>query len=166
MAIILGLFSLYDWWIFRTTHDPEKIKLKLPEVIKKQIQRVIRDKTDIREKKLFEATGLKLALSAISSGFIVSILESVCTGQLYLPTIVYVMRLPYVRMDSILFLLLYNIMFILPLVIIFGLSLWGITSEDFAKLAQKHLAKVKLITAVLFFGLGFGLLAIMIIGGS
>jgi hypothetical protein len=53
---------------------------------------------------------------------------------------------------------LYNVMFIVPLAIIFGLALWGMTSETFAKIAKDHLAKIKIATSAVFLGLGLGLL--------
>jgi len=162
IALILGAFSLYDYWVFKKTKNPEAIKLKLPSFVKNQIHKVIRDKTDMRGKvDIKSIPKLKLAFAALSSGFIVSILESICTGQMYLPTIIYVMGFAKWRLKAISYLLLYNLMFILPLVGIFMLGLFGMTSEGFAKLAQRHIAKIKIITSAIFFGLGIGLLLII-----
>ena len=158
LALILGFISLYDWWIFRKTKDPEKIKLKLPGIIKKKIQATIRDKTDGSSEKLKSRTIYKLILTALSCGFIVSLLESVCTGQLYVPTIVYILKLPELRIKAWFYLVIYNLMFVVPLVILFMFALWGVTSQGFAKVARLHLAKVKLITALVFFALAVFLL--------
>ncbi|MBM3251588.1 MAG: DUF1573 domain-containing protein [Candidatus Omnitrophica bacterium] len=161
LALILGVVSLYDWWIFKKTKDPERIKLKLPGFIKKQIQATIRAKADDREEEVQRRTLLKLMFTALSSGFIVSLLESVCTGQLYLPTIVYVLGVPELKVKAWLYLILYNFMFVIPLFAIFLFALLGTTSETFAKIAARHLTKVKLLTAIVFFGLGIFLLMIM-----
>jgi hypothetical protein len=162
LALILGVFSFYDYLIFKKTKDPDKITLKLPGVIKRQIHSVIKDKVDIRTNAaLSKGTWFKLALAALSSGFIVSILESVCTGQLYLPTIVYVLGIEQLRLRAVFLLILYNLMFVFPLLIIFALALWGMTSETFAKIAKNHLAKVKIATSAVFLGLGLGLLFII-----
>ncbi len=161
LALILGAISLYDWWIFNKTKDADKVKLKLPGIIKRKIQETIREKTDDRRVAVQNRAILRLVLTAISCGFIVSILESVCTGQLYLPTIVYIMKMPELKIRALAYLILYNLMFIVPLVIIFLFALWGVTSDMFAKLAQKHLAKIKLLTALLFFLLGLLLLFIV-----
>lgn len=158
LALILGAISLYDWWIFNKTKDPERIKLKLPGIIKRKIQETIREKTDDRKDAVKSRTFIRLAFTAISCGFIVSILESVCTGQLYLPTIVYIMKMPELKIKAWFYLIVYNLMFIVPLLIIFLFALWGVTSEVFAKVAQRHLAKIKLLTALLFFALGLFLL--------
>jgi len=158
LAIVLGFLSLYDWWIFKKTKDPDKIKLKLPGMVKKQIHGVIKDHTKDKSNK---QSVIKLALTALSCGFIVSLLESVCTGQLYVPTIVYVLGVPGLKAQAWLYLLLYNLMFIVPLVTIFMFALFGVTSEGFAKIAKLHLAKIKLITAFVFFFLGLFLLFIV-----
>ncbi|MBM3248161.1 MAG: DUF1573 domain-containing protein [Candidatus Omnitrophica bacterium] len=160
-ALILGAISLYDWWIFNKTKDAEKIKLKLPGIIKRKIQETIREKTDDRKDATKSRDLIRLAFTALSCGFIVSILESVCTGQLYLPTIVYIMKMPELKTKAWMYLMLYNLMFIVPLLIIFLFALWGVTSQVFAKLAQRHLAKIKLLTALLFFALGLFLLIII-----
>jgi len=161
LALILGAVSLYDWWIFNKTKDAEKIKLKLPGIIKRKIQETIREKTDDRKDATKSRDLIRLAFTAISCGFIVSILESVCTGQLYLPTIVYIMKMPELKIKAWMYLMIYNLMFIAPLLIIFLFALWGVTSQVFAKLAQRHLAKIKLLTALLFFALGLFLLIII-----
>lgn len=162
LALILGGFSLYDYWIFKKTNNPEAIRLKLPAFVKQQIHKVIKEKTDTRGRPDFKtAPKFKLAMVALSCGFIVSILESICTGQMYLPTIIYVLGFAKLKARAIGYLLLYNLMFILPLVGVFMLGLFGMTSEGFARLARKHMAKVKIVTSAVFFGLGIGLLLII-----
>ncbi len=161
LALVLGALSFYDYWVFKKTGNPEKVTLKLPEIIKRRIHSVIKDRTDKRsDESLAKGSILKLAFAALSSGFIVSILESVCTGQLYLPTIVYVLGVEHLRLRAVLYLLLYNLMFILPLTAIFVFALLGMTSESFASIAKKHLAKIKLATAAVFLALGLALLFI------
>ena len=49
-------------------------------------------------------------------------------------------------------------MFIVPLFIIFLFALWGVTSEQFSRILRKHLSSIKILMAVLFFGLGIFLL--------
>ena len=66
----------------------------------------------------------------MASGFVVSILEFTCTGQVYLPTILFVTNIPSMRVSATSYLVLYNVMFIVPLLIIFGIVYWGVTSEQ------------------------------------
>lgn len=158
LAIILGFYSLYDWYIYNKTGNPEKTKLRLPDFIKLKIQKIIQDSSRNKNRTLAE-----LAIAIALSGFAVSLLESVCTGQTYLPTVVYVLRDPYLRSRAFLYLVLYNIMFIVPLAAILIAALLGVKSETFAKLARKHLGIIKLLSAALFFLLGILLLKVSLL---
>jgi len=156
----LGLLSLYDFWIYRKTGDTKKIKLKLPGLVKKRIQDVIRERMERPAAETRPLVTKKLIISGLSCGFIVSLLESVCTAQIYLPTIVFVLSASNLMARALLYLLLYNLFFIIPLIVIFVFALLGITSEQFARVARAHLGGVKLITACLFFVLAIVLLLI------
>jgi len=149
LAVILGIYSLYDWYIYRRTGNPEDVKLRLPDFIKQKIHKTIQGASRNKKKTLLELAG-----AVFLSGFIVSLLESVCTGQTYIPTIAYVFKDPGLRIHALGYLVLYNLMFILPLVIILIAGLAGVGSEAFSRLIRKHLGVVKLLTAALFFLLG------------
>lgn len=149
LTIILGVYSLYDWYIYRKTGNTDKIKLRLPNLIKYKIQKIIQDASRNKKKTIPE-----LALAVFVSGFLVTVLESVCTGQTYIPTVAYVLSVPGMRARAIFYLVLYNLMFIAPLIIIFITGLMGVSSETFSKISRKHLGTVKLLTAILFFTLG------------
>src|SRR3989338_6322890 len=153
LTIILGMYSIYDWYIYKKTGNPDQLKLNLPSFIKLKIQRIVQGASRNRNRTLVE-----LAIAVFASGFVVSLLESVCTGQTYVPTITYVLKTPSLRSKAFFYLVLYNLMFILPLAIIFLAALRGVTSETFSKIARRHLGAVKLLTAALFFLLGILLL--------
>lgn len=159
LAILLGVISLYDFFIYKKTKDFERIKLKLPVFVKEKIHDTIYKKTDIRRHKIL-TKDLRLLLSSVSCGFIVSLLESICTGQIYLPTIVYILKISPYRLQAFGYLLLYNLMFIFPLLFIFYLGLRGLDSKGFTNFARKNLGKVKLITAFIFFLLGVAIIVI------
>ncbi|MEK6714731.1 MAG: DUF1573 domain-containing protein [Candidatus Omnitrophota bacterium] len=157
-AFVIGLFNLYDFWVYRKTKNLDKIVLKLPALIKRKIQGMIREgmiKKEGKDKPLFA-----LIIASITCGFLVSILELLCTGQLYLPTIAYILKVPDLKIKAVGYLLFYNLMFIVPLLAVFILAFFGLTSSHFEKLTRKHLSAVKLVTAVLFFGLGLALLIV------
>ena len=158
LAVILGIYSLYDWYIYQKTKNPEEIKLRLPDFIKRKTQKIIQDASRNKEK-----ARLELVLTVFLSGFLVSLLESICTGQTYVPTIAYVLKTPDLRAQAFFYLVLYNLMFITPLVIILFAGLRGVSSEIFAKITKKHLGAVKLLTALLFFCLA--ILLILTKGG-
>mgnify|MGYP001577899936 FL=1 len=150
LAFILGILSIIDYFKFRKTHDAKASILQLPQSIKNRIHSIIGG--DFRQdKKGRRKALLKIAWISFTSGFAVSILESICTGQVYLPTIAYVLRMPNKHMSALSYLLVYNAAFIVPLVIVFILGLFGATSGVFSKFMQKHFGFVKLSTAALFF---------------
>ncbi len=154
LVILLGAINFYDFLRFRKTQKIEDIKLKLPAAIKWKIQSIIgKGYRKEGEDKQESASTLRLIFLSLVIGFFVSILESVCTGQVYLPTITFITKVPALRMKAVFYLFIYNLMFVVPLVVIFILAICGLTSERFSKFARRHLAKIKLATAVFFFGL-------------
>ena len=90
---------------------------------------------------------------AFFTGFAVSLIELACTGQVYLPTIVYVLSRPDLAAQAFLYLVLYCLMFILPLIVVFVLSYFGTTSEQLGQFVNRHTAAIKLATAAVFVGL-------------
>ncbi len=150
-AIVLGILSLYDF-IQLKRGRPSEMKLQLPDFLKKRIHRTIRE----------ESKSTRYFFAAISAGFLVSLLEFTCTGQVYLPTILFVTNIPSLKSSAVSYLLLYNFMFIVPLLIIFGIVYWGVTSEQLAFFLQKKASSIKLYTSLLFFALA-GILILSLI---
>ncbi len=155
LAFLLAGFNIYDFFIFRKTKDPHKTILKLPGSVKSKIQNVIKQSTDIREKTGYsKKTIFGMVVSSVGCAFLVTVFESVCTGQLYLPTIVFVMNTTSTKLLAFLYLVLYNLMFVLPLFLIVVLGGYGLTSDNFARFSQKNFGLIKIITAVIFLLLG------------
>ena len=150
-ALVLGILSLYDY-IQLKRGRPSEMKLQLPDFLKKRIHQTIRE----------ESKSTRYFLAAIAAGFIVSLLEFTCTGQVYLPTILFVTNIPSLRANAISYLVLYNLMFIIPLLIIFGVVYWGVTSEQLAFFLKKRASSIKLFTSLLFFALA-GILILSLI---
>ena len=153
MCFVLGVVCLIDFMRFRRTGNAEMSILQLPDAIKKQIRTVIGDEFRPRGK-----TTLALSAGAFSVGVLVSLLEAVCTGQVYLPVITFVMNRPELRAKAFSFFLLYNTMFIIPLVVVFGLALWGVGSQQFSEYYQKRFGFVRICMFLLFTALGFYML--------
>ncbi|MCX5697626.1 MAG: hypothetical protein NTU54_06655 [Candidatus Omnitrophica bacterium] len=161
-SIALGCFALYDFFNFKKTRDTQGLLLQLPPAIKNQIHKVIglhyRKNPAGSRSSAGEPRFFKLVISALITGFLVSLLEAVCTGQTYLPTIVFVLKTTPYKLLAFLYLVIYNIMFIIPLIVIFILALLGTTSGQFSGFLKKHILKVKMLMAILFFGLGLFLI--------
>jgi thiol-disulfide isomerase/thioredoxin len=150
-ALALGILSLYDYVQLKRGR-PSEMKLQLPGFLKKRIHQTIRE----------GSKSPRYLLAAITAGFIVSAVEFTCTGQVYLPTILFVTNIPSLRASAISYLLLYNFMFIVPLLIIFGIVYWGVTSEQLAFFLKKRASSIKLFTSLLFFALA-GILILSLI---
>jgi len=162
-SILLGLLAIYDFWKFKNTKNIEGLLLQLPKSIKNRIHSVIG--LHYRKNKFTQSLGQgssghfpKLILSAFITGFLVSILEAVCTGQLYLPTISFIFKTTSFKLRAFLYLIIYNIMFVFPLIIVFVFSLLGVTSGQFARLMQRHILSIKILMALFFLSLGIFLI--------
>jgi len=118
----------------------DEMTLKLPDRLAKANRKLIREGASARG----------FVLASFGLGLVVSLIELACTGQVYLPTIVFVLGVPGLRTRATLALLLYNLMFILPLVVVFLLVYCGTTSQQLLAWMKRHAASVKLATAVLF----------------
>ena len=147
----LAGLSLYDA-VKAKQGKTKDILLQLPRALKQRIHKVIREQT--------RTSGI--ITGAIVIGFVISALELVCTGQVYLPTLTFVSGIDEIRSIAIAYLLLYNLMFIVPLLVVFGCVFWGTTSAQLGGVLQRHLVTVKVAISVLLFGLGTWLVLIII----
>jgi len=142
LAFILGSLSFYDF-IKAKQGKTRDMYLQLPKFLKDRIHKTIRGRAKTK----------RFVIAAFVTGAIISLLELACTGQVYLPTLCFVVGVPELRNNAIFYLLLYNLMFILPLAIIFILTYFGTTFTSLAGVLQRRLALIKLLTSILFFGL-------------
>ena len=140
LVVFAGL-SVYDYTLIRAGRASAMV-LQLPSSLKKRIHASIRTRVRIAA----------LAGSSLVLGFLVSIFEFACTGQVYLPLLGYLARMQR-QPDALGLLALYNLCFIVPLLVVFGASWVGVTSGRITTLFQSHMGKVKLALAVVFLGL-------------
>jgi hypothetical protein len=161
-CFILSAFAFYDFWLFKKTGKTEGMALQLPQKIKNIIHFTIGAHYRKRESGQGEGSQpvhkknfVGLIASALVTGFLISVLEGICTGQLYLPTITLVLKDASLRLRALGYLILYNLMFIAPLLAIMIFTLLGATSANFSKLIKSNISVIKLAMAVLFLGLGF-----------
>jgi hypothetical protein len=143
LCAVLAVFSFVDFLKARRG-DIGDMTLNLPHNLRMRINAVIRRG---RKSQAFVA-------GAFVTGLVVSFLELACTGQVYLPTIIFVVSQPEMRGRAIVFLVLYNLLFILPLVVVFILAYYGTGSKQLTKFLQQRAATVKLGMTLLFAALG------------
>lgn len=144
LVAALGVFaalSIYDYTRIRKGNTSE-ILLQLPKGIKRRIHASIRERS----------RSAALVASSLVLGFLISIFELACTGQVYFPTIAYMVQGEN-RSLGYLLLAVYNFGFIVPLLAVFLLAYAGVGSERITKAFQKNLGAVKLGLAGLFVAL-------------
>jgi hypothetical protein len=149
-CLVLAGYSLYDYLLARRGQLKD-MRLNLPEGLRERIKGRIR-----------AASGAYVG-AAFGSGLIVSLLELACTGQVYLPTISFMVSVPEMRGSAIGYLLLYNAAFIVPLVVVLLLAVYGVSAARVQDWFVRNAARTKLLMAVLFAGLA-GLLATQVVG--
>jgi cytochrome c biogenesis protein CcdA/thiol-disulfide isomerase/thioredoxin len=142
LALILGVLSMRDF-VYARQGKFDKMLLQLPLGIKQRIHRDIKKRTAVRG----------IVLGSFIAGLVVSFLEFGCTGQIYLPTITFMVSKAGWRLKPLFTLLIYNIMFVLPLILI-SLLAAAVSMSKISKSIGKRIPAIKLLTAFLFFALG------------
>jgi len=139
LCLALAWGSIMDYFKARAGKTQE-MALRLPDRFRNLTKRLIRRGASARQ----------FVPASFVLGLVISLVELACTGQVYLPTIIFVLGIPEWRARASLALLLYNVMFILPLVVVFLLVYFGTTSEQLMAWLAKRTAAIKLVTAALF----------------
>jgi cytochrome c biogenesis protein CcdA len=140
MCIVLAVLSIRDYFTAREG-NLEDMTLTLPKQLRRRINATIHE------------SGRRAAsyyIGAFITGLLVSFIELACTGQIYLPTIIFMSSVPSLRGKALGYLLLYNLMFIIPLIVVFILASYGTTSKQLSDFLQKHAAPVKLGMSIVF----------------
>ena len=139
LCLVLAVGSFADYRKAREGRL-EDMSLKLPERMRGWSRRLIRE----------GSAATSFVLASFLLGMVVSLIELACTGQVYLPTIVFVLGVPGWRAMATVALVTYNVMFIVPLVVVFLLVYFGTTSQQLIRWMTRRTAAIKLGTAVLF----------------
>lgn len=147
LSIVLGIISLVDIYFIKKKRVEDTL-LQLPRSLKVESHNIIRYYLDTSINSKFIAGAIVGALS--------SIIEFFCTGQIYLPTLSIIEALGVYKFS--LYLLFYNIMFVIPLLLVVLISNSWFSSIRLSSLLSKNLILVKILNAVLFFTLGLYLI--------
>lgn len=143
LCFVCGLLSFYDAYVTFAGAGQEKIVLSLPDSLKNRIRKTMRA----------GITSRNLALGAFFAGILVSFFESACTGQVYFPVIVALVRDSHQALKGICLLLWYNLIFILPLIAVFSAAMLGVSDRIMAKNSRMLLPLTKLALGIVFIGL-------------
>ncbi len=145
LCLILAVLNLSDFFKARRG-KVEEMQMRLPISLRRQVHRIIREGA---------GAGAYMAVSFVTA-FLVSLIELACTGQVYV-VILSALSHPSLRGQAFGYLVLYNLAFVTPLIVVFLLAFFGVSSGELARVVERHTATVKLFTALLFLGLGLWL---------
>jgi cytochrome c biogenesis protein CcdA len=144
ILVIFAIISFRDAWRFyKSGGDSKQVVLQLPDRIKEMSHNIMKK-------------GLKFHYLIIGSfviGMTVTLLESVCTGQVYVPTLVLMSNESGVFSKWFGLLLLYNLMFILPLIGMFIMTYCSIFVLTAIKLTRTNLLLGKILLGLFFLAL-------------
>jgi len=142
-TFILGSLNLLDYLKMRRGESADSIILKTPRSIRFKIEGVLRVLAENRH----------IYLLSPAVGFGISFFEFMCTGQVYLPTIVYIASFPQLREKVAAYLLIYNMTYVTPLLIVLAISYLTV-SFSYSRMMlglTSRIHIVKLLTTILLF---------------
>jgi tetratricopeptide (TPR) repeat protein len=140
LALTAAAFSFRDG-LRSLKGETGGLTLGLPDSLKSRIRLTISKRARL---------GLTVGATVLL-GAVVAFFELPCTGQTYLPTIMFALRNLNVPVWGPLgWLLVYNLCFIAPLIVIFILVFFGLTSDRMAAFFRRHLASAKFAMSAVF----------------
>ncbi len=148
LAVAGAVFSGRDAVAYFRSGDASGQRLKVPDGIRRRFAGIIRGR--------FRRLGL--VFGGLAAGVVIALLEGVCTGQMYLPAIRYMAGTPGLRARGVSLLLLYNALFVLPLVAILAAAIAGVHFRELNAFLRRHLGAAKVLLALVFFTLAVAML--------
>jgi cytochrome c biogenesis protein CcdA len=138
--IVLAALSFRDAARFSKRGDPGELALQLPDGVKRSIHGWMGTRWHWGGPVLGGAV----------TGFGVTLLESVCTGQGYVPTLAYLLKNEIQPTRTLSLLILYNVCFVLPLLIVLVLFNRGVQIPALIAWSREHLAAAKILLGLFF----------------
>ena len=140
---VLAALSVRDAFRYRKEKVPSAIALQLPDKVKRLI-RVVAETS---------WSGPAVVITGFGCGFLVTLLDSLCTGQIYVPVLALISR-EVEAWRSFMLLAVYNLAFIAPLIVIFILAAKGADSERMSRWSKRNVFPSKIAMGIVFAILG------------
>ena len=148
-------FNLYDYYVTKRK-DYKKVKNQLPKRIQKFNKKIINFFSHkINDKNIFVVYLFSFLLAVI-----ITFTEFLCTGQVYLPIILMIKESSVV--EGTIKLLVYNIMFVLPLIVLAIITIKARSAMETSNIIREKLHIIKLITSFLFLGIALYYILVVI----
>lgn len=140
---IIIILNIQDY-IAAKNEKYDKIKLQLPVILRKYNHRWIEKFTAVKNGRLL------MPISFVLGSFI-SVGEFLCTGQIYLATIIYVLQnSKALKLQAMIYFLIYGIAFVTPLLLVTVLIYKGREVFELSEFFRDKMHIVKLINAIVF----------------
>jgi hypothetical protein len=149
VLVVLAILSFRDGFRYWRTGDSHDVAVKLPGTITTKIHGIMRA----------GIAGRTLITGGLITGTLVTALEGVCTGQVYVPTLVMLAKSGQEQGRAVSYLLVYNLVSDIPLVAILALTYFGMKTQTLLEWSKKNVVISKIL-------LGFFFLAMAVLIGN
>ena len=140
LLAVFAVLSFVDAWRFARSGKAGDLTLKLPERLQRKVHGIMRSGLGTR----------RPVLAGFGIGAAVTVIESVCTGQVYVPTLTLIARDDPGSLRAWGLLLLYNAMFVVPLIVAFVLTRFGLRTETLVAWSRRHVVFGKVLLGLFF----------------
>ncbi len=147
VLLFLIVMSIQDYFAAKAERY-NRIFLQLPARLRKINHSIIKKASDFSKVKL-------ILFISFFLGMILSLGEFLCTGQIYLATIITIFQTnPKLSVQALLYLIIYNLGVILPLILLTFIIHKGKELFEVSEAIRERLHIIKLINAIIFFVFG------------
>ncbi len=155
MALCLFLFilSIYDFFVTRSQRY-DKVKSQLPKFVQRFNQRVMErfaKALESRESNMGKVIALFFVPFIV--GIVVGVTEAACTGPIYFGVLAMLEAQgtsTTLTLVEIFYILIFNIMFLVPLLIIMGIALKAKSVAGISNFVRRHISVIKIVTGIFF----------------
>ena len=139
-ALVFAWYSFRDAWRYRRSGDARDVALQLPLPVKKAIHVVMRRGIG----------GGSLVVGGLMAGVVVTLLEGICTGQVYVPTLAMIARTQEHSGRALRYLLAYNVASDIPQIAVLALGYIGIRTDALLTFSRRNMLLSKILAGVFF----------------
>ena len=143
VLVVLAAISFRDAWRYARTGNAAGVTLRMPKKLQTRVHALLRRRI----------TPTSLVSSGLAAGALVTLIESVCTGQIYLPTMAAVARDPQLHGRALSLLTVYNLAFCVPVTVVMFAAWGGTSSLAMADWSRRNVVWGKIGLGMLFLGL-------------
>lgn len=136
----LAYLSFRDAVRFRKSQRPSDVTLQIPKKTKERIHRFMNSRLGWGGP----------VLGGFVTGAGVTVLESVCTGQSYVPVLMYMLKQDCTDICFWMLLITYNLLFVMPLALVFICFHRGMELKALIAWSRRNLVAVKILFGVFF----------------